>query len=172
MGAVVAQAVGSSVLAWPMVRCLLALSADAAGSARHAGRGRADANHVGRLARRRHCHGRRGSSVSPQNVCAADGQYGADWRGELQKAAIRGQRSSPARWYLGKVRSAGCFACIADPAAAPGLRLFSPASGEQVIGNLVNVAPVDGGVEALWCSCRRWKAGVHLGGKAARGWRC
>ena len=52
---------------------------------------------------------------------------------------------------------------IADQPPRQGAELFSPASGEQVIGNLVNVAPVDG-VEALAVfQLPALEAGVHLG---------
>lgn len=82
----------------------------------------------------------------------------------FKKGCYPGQEIVARSQYLGKVKRRMFRVRIADPAAAPGAELFSPASGEQVIGNLVNVAPVDGGVEALAVfQLPALEAGVHLG---------
>ena len=53
----------------------------------------------------------------------------------FKKAAIGSGKSSPARGtWAGQRRMFRVR--IADPAAGPGAELFSPASGERVIGNL------------------------------------
>lgn len=162
----VAQAAGGSVLALAGGRCLLALSADAAPAVR-AALVEAGLTQTTSAAWRAAdiAHGLPWISVATQEMFVPQ-MANMELIGAVnfKKGCYPGQEIVARSQYLGKVKRRMFRVRIADPAAAPGAELFSPASGEQVIGNLVNVAPVDGGVEALAVfQLPALEAGVHLG---------
>jgi len=68
----------------------------------------------------------------------------------FKKGCYPGQEIVARSQYLGKLKRRTALASIADPAAAPGAEVFSPADPEQPCGMVVNSAPNgQGGVDAL-----------------------
>lgn len=163
----VVQAAAGSVLALAGARWLLALSADAAPAVRTA-LGQAGLTQTTSTAWRAVdiAHGLPWITAATQEMFVPQ-MTNMELIGAVnfKKGCYPGQEIVARTQYLGKIKRRMFRVRVADPAATPGADLFSPISGEQVIGNLVNVVPVDGGVEALAvCQLPALEAGAHLGG--------